>query len=351
MVELNSLIFAFSLNGREGYRWVDGEEFRTWETAIRDVSAFRERVKREDLTTEQAKSILHEFHDQAAPPLFMHPVPSTRFTDFMPTDLLHGLLLGPIPDALDALKLIYPSYMDEIYDELSLHRELGGQPGKNFSGVQIKKLLRNSYLLEIFLPCIDRRVNRLIDYIEACKDLYTMLIAKTLDRNFLVPIFKFRQTFDACHDLGVLAETTKVHHLYSRVHLEKELAESGQTLRKFDMNGVEALHQEYRQLQETHGFRVTKTIGSAHHVKVARKSLSWHNSRTVGFQYHLQDFSSLNDDQDPDPLPLFLTRLIDTLKEHIRDTELPLVISHLSPSRGDAFFQRYSDITLRLIRN
>ena len=66
---------------------------------------------------------------------------------------------------------------------------------------------------------------------KACKQLYTMLIAKKLDRNsFHIPIVKFHQNFEANHDFGLLAETTKFHHLYSKVHLERELADSGKVL-------------------------------------------------------------------------------------------------------------------------
>ena len=97
------------------------------------------------------------------------------------------------------------------------------------------------------------------------------------------------------------------------------------------MNGVEALHQDYRQLQETHGFRVKQTIGSPQHVKIAMKSLLKNNLRAVGFPYCFQNFPSLEDAQNPDPLPLFLTRFIDTIKEHIKKKEQE--ISHQVSSR------------------
>ena len=81
-----------------------------------------------------------------------------------------------------------------------------------------------------------------MDYLTALRELYGILVQKTLDVNgYKEKVLTFKRTFEECYQMWGLPETLKIHILSS--HVEDFLEMTGQTCWSTNDENVECVHQ------------------------------------------------------------------------------------------------------------
>ena len=159
---------------------------------------------------------MSEWNNQPYRPAFTVPDPDSEFRDYTSIDVLHTFPLGVTRDVVTALETRYEAKMNKFFAEKKQRKKLGAQPGGKWSGPQMEILTSKESIKKLWrdLPNEDE-ANYLLYHLEACKELHRIVINPVLDPEYPLYIQNFRDTFDMCHDAGLLNETEKVHHVYA----------------------------------------------------------------------------------------------------------------------------------------
>ena len=168
--------------------------------------------------------------------------------------------------------------MREFLLKLGLKYERSGQPGRMLNGPQVNKVWKNLDLLHEMLQERGDKVlaDGSIDYLLKLQALYLMCArylvfclfcftkslksysSKTLPQNYAETIQEFRDSFDNMYALGFLAETPKIHILYSHLedYLNIQAKNNRWTLALADCQGLEACHSGLRKSDKRHNCEV-----------------------------------------------------------------------------------------------
>ena len=175
--------------------------------------------------------------------------------------------------------------MDDFLDSKGLKRERSGMPGLLLNGEQWDRLTSESSLRDLFRVLSDAGEKCLgfytVKFLESCKTLYKVCVRKTLDENFQDALDNFTHYFNILFEAGYLNETPKAHIIMH--HFGDMMRESGRSLFLADCQGLESVHSALRKSDTRHGCHITNVQGTALHKEMSVRSVSFYNSRTLGF--------------------------------------------------------------------
>ena len=168
--------------------------------------------------------------------------------------------------------------MRDFLLQLGLKYERSGQPGRMLNGPQVDKVWKN---LDLLHEMLNERGDKVIgdgsiDYLKKLRALYLMCAryflfcsllflqhfysysSKTLPRDYAQTIQEFRDSFDNMYAFGFLAETPKIHILYSHLedYLDIQAKNNRWTLALADCQGLEACHSGLRKSDKRHNCEV-----------------------------------------------------------------------------------------------
>lgn len=173
--------------------------------------------------------------------------------------------------------------MRDFLLKLGLYQERAGMVGSLFNGEQVDIFCREENLRELF-DILSKAGEKtlgyyVVKYLDACKRLYKVCVAKSLDPEFEKYLDEYRKYFNILFEAGYLNETVKAHIILS--HFSDLMRESGRSLFLSDCQGIESVHSALRRSDVRHGCRITNRQGTPLHEEMSIRSVSFHNSRCV----------------------------------------------------------------------
>ena len=228
------------------------------------------------------RSNLKHFGSCEFPPVYLR-----KNQEDMPTILLfppaplHINLLGAASDAIENGEEKFPvEFKDEFYPKFNLKKSGEGVGGK-FAGPSIKKILEQEVLneLESVLPNSEYAQD-LTDYLKTVRNLHQMCTAKDL-KDYESVIEDFRTKFMVMFEKHDLSWTLKIHVILD--HYSFYFKKTKKTLRHTNDEFPESAHSTLRKSEETHGFKIVRTIGSPIHQQASLNSITFINSKNIGY--------------------------------------------------------------------
>ena len=196
----------------------------------------------------------------------------------LPPDPLHVILLGPIQDMFNALKVLYPGIMTAFFRRCGIGRRRSMVAG-NFTGVELKMLLREKSLADL-AQIIEHGVE-VTQYLRSGRELHKMCVKKDYSPDHQDYIDDFETNFKVMRELKMVSFTTKVHIILH--HIGFYMSETKLSLYTADASPQESTHSGLMNTQRIHNLLSTHQIGSPGQQLRLKMSLMRHNWKNLSF--------------------------------------------------------------------
>ena len=197
----------------------------------------------------------------------------------LPPEPLHTNLLGPINDALELLEKLHPEEFKKFYKKHGLKKS-GDGPGGKFNGPKVKHIIKEKTLdeLENILP---KEEYIFISYLRSIRELHRVSITSNFEEaEAELALFDFEHNFFNLYEIFGLNMTLKIHIIIH--HYRWYFTNTGIFFK--DTNGEfgETVHSTLKKFELGRGFKVSRRIGTDHHLLKAHQSISSFNALKMG---------------------------------------------------------------------
>lgn len=241
-----------------------------------------------------------DFKNQLRDPILLVDDLRTPFYKKILPDLLHCIKLGVMQDIIHSIQRRphLSGVMRDFLVKLGLYQNRAGMAGNLFNGEQIDIFCREENLRDLFEVLSENGEKTLgfytVKYLHACKQLYKVCVKKTLDPDYQKYFDEYRKYFEILFQARYINMTPKAHLILD--HFSDIMRESGRTLFLADCQGLESVHCALRRSDIRHGCHITNRQGTPLHEEMSIRSVSFYNSRTLGFT-----IPACEEPPDPDP--------------------------------------------------
>ena len=119
-----------------------------------------------------------------------------------------------------------------------------------------------------------------ITFLRSISNLHLLCTGRDIDNHRII-INDFTTNFDYLYENFNMNMTLKIHIILH--HYSDYFDWTGKSFHYTNGEFVESSHYTIKREEETHGFKVKRSIGTPSHKEKSLKSFIWHNTKRAGF--------------------------------------------------------------------